>query len=75
MGEAYFAWHNESEGINNHQLRGMYYNWKSAFGTIFSHRGSTFTVKVPTLTVIIQVGQANKGNITESEKSSKNPLS
>lgn len=46
MGEAYFAWHNEFEGINNHQLRGMYYNWKSAFGTIFSHRGSTFAAKV-----------------------------
>lgn len=29
MGEPYFACHNEFEGINKHQLSGMYYNWKA----------------------------------------------
>lgn len=27
MGDAYFACYNEFEGINKHQLSGMYYNW------------------------------------------------
>lgn len=29
MGDPYFACHNEFEGINKHQLSGMYYNWKA----------------------------------------------
>lgn len=29
MGEPYFACHNEFEGINKHQLSGLYYNWKA----------------------------------------------
>lgn len=54
MGEAYFACHNELEGINKHQLSGMYYNWKvERLESFCSHtrsvvsllRISTFTVK------------------------------
>lgn len=54
MGEPYFACHNELEGINKHQLSGMYYNWKVEHLESFcSHtrsvvsllRISTFTVK------------------------------
>ena len=51
MGEPYFACHNEFEGINKHQLSGMYYNWKAEhLEWLRSHtRSAVFLLRISTV--------------------------